>query len=123
MFAEMPSLETKIGPELVERLDRSPRTRLVRAVLLLSEPTGSSGRSRRPSGSERQEILKRVRSQAERALPAIDAIVERQGGRRIGEINALGSITIETTIDGIRKLAEAPEVKAVLEDQPIFHVS
>ena len=63
-----------------------------------------------------------MRSQAERALPAIDAILEQQGGRRVGDINTLGAITIETTADGIRQLAEAPEVKAVLEDQAVFQL-
>jgi hypothetical protein len=119
----MPTLETKIGPGLVERLDRSPRSRLVRAVLLLSEPIGSSDRGRRPSDAERREILKHIRSQAERALPAIDALLKQQGGRRIGDLNALGTITVETTVDGIRKLAEAPEVTAVLEDQPMFQAN
>jgi len=52
----------------------------------------------------------------------IDAIPEQQSGRRNPGVNALGAITIETTAEGIRRLAESPEGNAALEDQAVFQL-
>lgn len=117
----VPRPETKIGPEFVAHLERLPKAHPVRAVLL-SELSRPSTRQRRPSRAERQEMLQRVRSRAERTLLVIDAILEQQGGRRTRDPDALGTVTVEATAEGIRRLAAAPEVKAVLEDQPVFRL-
>lgn len=52
-------------------------------------------------------------------MPAIDAILARYGGRRIGEVTTLGTVAVETTAEGMRMLRATPAVQAVLEDQPL----
>jgi putative DNA methylase len=53
------------------------------------------------------------------AVPAIEAILSRYGGRRIGEVTSLGTVAVETTAEGIRMLRATPVVQAVLEDEPL----
>ncbi|WP_176722333.1 hypothetical protein [Candidatus Thiosymbion oneisti] len=48
-------------------------------------------------------------------MPVIDAILRQQGRHRTHDVNALGAITVETAAEGIRRLVEAPEVKAVFQ--------
>ena len=59
-----------------------------------------------------------------RALEAVDAILQRVGGKRLASgPDALGSIPVETSPIGIRALAGCEAVKAVLEDQEIRPVA
>jgi hypothetical protein len=66
-------------------------------------------------------MVEKARQAARAALPDIDRILEVYGGKRLSEdVDALGSLTVETTAEGVRALADSEHVKAVLEDQPIF---
>lgn len=98
---------------------QAPGQELVRAVVLISKANGSSTAARRPSRGERRSLIELRRSEAEDAFPAIDAILKRFGGRRIGGATALGTVAVETTAEGIRMLRVAPVVEAIMEDQPL----
>ncbi|NCA71729.1 MAG: hypothetical protein EOM91_16945 [Sphingobacteriia bacterium] len=59
------------------------------------------------------------RDEARDAIPIIDAVLARCGGRRIGEATTLGTLTIETTAEGIQMLRRTASVKSVIRDQPV----
>jgi hypothetical protein len=75
----------KLSPEFERRLALGPREALVRAVLLLAVPDGPAG-GRPTRGAARQETLAAIRTTASLALPEIDAVLARWGGRRLAEI-------------------------------------
>lgn len=92
---------------------------LVRAVLLVGDAAvGRDGQSR-PDTTARRALLARRRAEGEAAVPAIDAILSRHGGRRLGEVSSLGTVAVETTTEGLRRLRATPAIQAVLEDQPL----
>lgn len=68
----------------------------------------------------RQSIIETVIQSAQRALPAIDAILRQHGGRRISKKpDALGTIVVETTPKGMEALKALECVDGVVEDQPV----
>ena len=90
----------------------------VRAIVLLR--TDQKGRASRRSRGSRSAIIDATRKSAGDALPYIDKVIEKFGGKRLADsASALGSVPIETTSEGIKALAELEQVKAILEDQPI----
>lgn len=90
----------------------------VRAVVLLR--TNNSARDKAPSRGNRQAIIYETRKSAADALPYVDKVLDKFGGRRLADsVSALGSIPIEATSQGIKVLAELEQVKAILEDQPV----
>ena len=112
--------ESKISPELDKRLAAlSPEGKL--QVLLLFATTGDEGRTgARHTPAERRKVIRRLRTEADQALPEIDRVLARFGGRRLANhVNALGSLPVEATPAGIRALAASARVEAILEDQPI----
>jgi hypothetical protein len=57
-------------------------------------------------------------------LAEIDRPLTHFGGKRLAlGVNALGSVPVESTPDGITALASLDSVKAILEDQPISLLS
>jgi hypothetical protein len=102
--------------------ERKPR---LRAVVLLKAPNTTPGNGRnRPDRSKRQATIDEIRRSASQALPEIDEILTRYDGRRLSDApTALGTITVETTAEGIAALSESQHVKAVLQDQPVTRVS
>jgi exopolyphosphatase/pppGpp-phosphohydrolase len=111
-------IKEKLSPQFRARLSHLAATSHVPVVVLLgSSGTISSGR--RLSAQERQEAIDNFRGSATEALNAIDKLLSQFSGRRISEPNSLGIITVETTPAGIEALIELPQVKAVLEDQPL----
>ena len=65
-----------------------------------------------------------ARRAVESAVEEISEILETFGGRRLqGGLDTLGSLALETTPAGIKALAERPDVKAILEDQPVSLIS
>jgi len=112
--------ESKISRELDKRLATLSPEGKVHAILLFAT-TGEQGRpgARRTPG-QRRNAIHRVRADAEQALPEIDRVLARFGGRRLADhVNALGSLPVEATPAGIRALAASDRVKAILEDQKI----
>ncbi len=110
---------SKISREFAARLDRFGPQQKVRAIVLLRTKDAGTVAPQRPSRVNRQTTIEAVRQSAEQALGEIDGILERFDGKRLANVNALGSIPIETTVSGIVALASSEHVKAILEDQPI----
>jgi hypothetical protein len=116
--------DSKINTAFRARLNRMSRQQKVRAIVVLrvgdTEPT--PGRRRSPS--QRQAVIEAMRKSTEPALAEIDHVLSRFGGKRLApNVNALGSVLVETTPDGITALASLDCVKAILEDQPISLLS
>jgi hypothetical protein len=102
----------KISREFKSRLDRLDPEQRVRAIVMLQVP--------RQSGRGRQAVTESVRRAADMALPEIDSILERYDGKRLSDrVNALATISVETTPAGIHALADSEHVRAILEDQAI----
>ena len=110
----------KVSAEFQARLDRLGPEQRIRTVVLLKIGMTDGAPKRRQSRAERKAAIVAVRKFAEKALPEIDAILAQDGGMRLSkEVNALGSLSVETTPRGVAALAASEHVKAVLEDQAI----
>jgi hypothetical protein len=111
--------DDKISAEFAARLNRSPPDKPFRSIVLL-ETGGVAAGQKRPSRTERKATVKAVKQTAQSALKVVDELLERLGGRRLSSgPDALGSIRVEVTPQGIYSLAHLKEVRAVLEDQGI----
>jgi hypothetical protein len=109
----------KISAEFAARLDQSPPDQALRAIVLLETGSGDGGR-KLPSRNRRRAAVTAVKQSAQLALKTVDEVLERIGGRRLSAApDALGSICVEVTPEGIYRLAHLEEVKAVLEDQGV----
>ncbi len=112
--------QSKISQEFAARLGRLKSGQKIRAILLLQSHGGlQSAAERVRSRHARQEAITLIRQSSGQALDAIDRILERFGGKRLADVNALGSIPVETTLAGISALAASDHVRTILEDQPI----
>src|ERR1051325_5481186 len=95
------SQTTKLSPNFVARLDRlGPQQKVHVIVMLRAKDTGIKTTQPR-SRADRQATIEAIRQSAEPALRDIDRILERFDGRRLAEVNALGSIPVEATARGI----------------------
>jgi sorbitol-specific phosphotransferase system component IIA len=113
----------KISREFATRLDRLAGDEKVRAVVLLRTQGTAKPSGKRQSPEERAAAVEAVRSSAERALGDVDKVLARFDGKRLAKKpDALGSIPVETTADGIRALASSRRVQAILEDQPLRRI-
>jgi hypothetical protein len=107
----------KISAEFAARLARGPADRPCRSIVLL-QTNGRRNGSKRPGKSQRKAAVEELKAAAQRSLKVVDEVLERIGGRRLSAApDALGSIRVEVTPEGIYRLAHLKEVKAVLEDQ------
>ena len=114
------SPQAKISPAFRARLLQLEPGQRVRAIVMLQTPGADVAPGRRRSPADRHAIREAIRQSAERALPDIDRILERFDGRRLaGGANALGSIPVESTAEGIAALASSEHITAILEDQPV----
>ena len=112
--------QTKIRSEFMARLDRLKSAEKVRAIVMLHTPDVESSGGRRQNAEERGRAIAAVRKSAEVALPEIDEILRRFGGRRLtDEVDALGTISVEATGAGLSALAGSDHVSVILEDQPV----
>ena len=109
----------KISDEFKARLDGVAPHQKVRAIVLLHTKRAKRKLGRRLSRVERKAAIAAIRKSAEGALVEIDEILGRHNGERLSDVNALGSILIETTAAGIITLAASENVSAILEDQTI----
>ena len=65
-------------------------------------------------------MIAEIKQSSAAALEEVDGVLARFNGQRLGkEVDALGSVLVETTAQGIKELAASKHVKAVLEDQPV----
>jgi hypothetical protein len=117
MAAARKTQRDKISAEFAARLAQGPADRPCRSIVLLQMSTGSA-RPKRPAKGERKAAVKAVKAAAQSALKVVDEVLQGIGGRRLSAApDALGSIRVEVTPEGIYRLAHLKEVKAVLEDQ------
>jgi sorbitol-specific phosphotransferase system component IIA len=113
---------SKISPELATRLTHLEPQQKVRVIVLLQVQNAENSREKRPSRAERQAAIEAVRELAEQALKNINGIIKRFDGQKLAEHpDLLGSIPVEITANGVNALAKSDAVRAVIEDQPIFH--
>jgi hypothetical protein len=114
---------TKISREFATRLAGLPPRRKIRAIVMLQAGDPATANARRRASSEREAALRSARQRVESALPDIDQVLEKFGGKRLsGEMDALGAVSVETTAAGVRGLTSLECVKAVLEDQGILTI-
>jgi hypothetical protein len=113
----------KISPEFVARLNRLEPEQKVRVMVLLQlddlDRPPKPGTVRR-SSSERRARVQAVRELANRSLECVSGILQRFDGRSLAaQPDALGSIPVEITVNGVTALTTCDAVRAVLEDQPV----
>ncbi len=121
MNGKATSRTDKISPEFAARLGRlAPGTKVDAIILVTGAASAGKVHGERGSRVERQSTVDKKRRAAEHALPEIDTILRRYGGRRLADgANALGSIPVETTAAGIKALAASRHVRLILENQAV----
>jgi hypothetical protein len=116
--------DNKISTAFRARLNRMNRQQKVRAIVILRLGDTEVTPGRRQSPSQRQAMIEAMRNYVEPAVAEIDRVLTHFGGKRLAaSVNALGSVPVEATPDGITALASLDSVKAILEDQPISLLS
>jgi hypothetical protein len=112
-----------ISRELAERLGSLGEKQTVCAMVMLHTGVNGEAVAPRQSRQERKAAIESVRQASRAMLPEIDRILEHYDGKRLSkDVDALGSITVETTVEGIKALAASEHVKAILEDRSIFQL-
>ncbi len=112
---------SKISSGFAARLAKLPSGARVRAIVLLKAAAVTHAAGRRAG---RQTELARVQTSTAGGLADIDAILDRFGGRRLRDgPDALGSLPVEVSVDGLAELARSERVTAILEDQPVGLIS
>jgi len=115
--------DDRLSPVFRARLQELPATHRVHAIVLLTTATQPSRPLTRQSTEERKAAIEQVRESVAAGLREVDHVLEAAGGERHSDTaDALGSIAITTTPRGILLLADCPQVRAILEDQPVFPV-
>jgi hypothetical protein len=116
--------DNKISTAFRARLNRMNRQQKVRAIAVLRLGNTEVTPGRRQSPAERQAVIEAMHKSAEPALAEIDRVLTHFGGKRLtASVNALASVPVEATPEGITALAGLDSVKAILEDQPISLLS
>ena len=110
---------SKLSQEFAARLDSTPAHEILYAVVLL-EPRQERSRSHRHTSRQRRAAVGALRKACRHVLVDLDEILSNCGGRRLDdEVSALGTVAVEATPAGIKKLARLKDVKTVLEDQNV----
>lgn len=123
MARDEESLKGKLGPAFAAWLLGVRPSQRIRATVVLRAQEPGEVSVRRQSRTERRAAIDTLRKGMEPALAEVDRILERHRGKRLThEIDALGSVPVETTLAGITALAASEFVKAILEDQPLVRV-
>jgi len=114
------TVKGKISPMFAERLAHLAPGERIQAIVLLETPSTCVD-GRRRSSEQRKVQLDAVLRAATHALDEIDEILKYHDGQRISlGADALGSVVVETTVEGISALAASDKVRAILEDQPLL---
>jgi hypothetical protein len=110
----------KISSQFETRLRELGPDEKVRAVVFLNLELPSRRTSARTKLAQRRKFIGRIRESSKEALGELDEILGGKRGRILqSEPDALGSIPIEATADGLRAVARSKNVRAILEDQAI----
>jgi|SRR5215471_17836633 len=117
-------VEAKISPQFAARLDMIKAGQKVRALVMLQVKKNKTITLGRLSPSQRKAMLEDMNKGTNVALMDIDQILKRFDGKRLApSADALGSIPVETTPEGLKALTTSNHVKAILEDQAISLLS
>src|SRR5689334_22584034 len=111
--------QPKLSREFTTRLARLRPQQKVRAIVLLTPTHPGSAATQHRSRLDRQATITKLRQSTAQTLGELDNILTRFDGKRLAEVNALGSVPVEIAAAGIPELAASAHVKAILEDQPI----
>lgn len=112
--------KNKISTEFACRLSHLAPQQKVSVIVFLQLDNLDRTVGARLSRDERKRAMEGVRNSAKQALSYIRKIVQDFGGKQLAENpDALGSIPIEISADGVKALADSDAVKAVLEEQEI----
>jgi len=118
------SMDAKLGPEFRARLRQAKADQRITAIAVLETVPTDRPPARRRSRSERKALAERIRKLARPALKDIDDILQHHNGRRLADdVDAIGSVPVETTPAGIKALAQCSKVKVVLENQGVGLIS
>jgi hypothetical protein len=121
---EREEVKAKISPMFAARLKELKPQDKVRAIVMLDTKKSESTPGKRPTKTARKTTLKKTRISVAEVLPYIDRILRQHRGRRLkSEIDALSAIPVITTPAGIDALTNSEHVKAIIEDQALFHVA
>src|SRR6185503_1945409 len=120
---EKEELKVKISPMFAARLKEIKPQDKVRTIIMLDTQKADSTPGKRPTKTARKTTLKKTRNSVAKILPVIDRILRQHRGRRLkSEIDALSAVPVITTPAGIDALTNSEHVKAIIEDQALFHV-
>ncbi len=112
----------KISGEFAGRLRGLRPGQQVRVVLFLEVPTLPPQTARQDDATRRVAVAG-VKRTARKALRDIDRILAEHGGVRLAAgPNALGTLPVETTAQGVTALAASRWIRAIVEDQPVSRV-
>jgi hypothetical protein len=93
---------------------------MMRVVVLLNTGEPPTRSRRRQSAEQRQAAIASIKSNGAPVVTIVDQVLKKFGGKRISkDVGALGTVSVETTPNGVRELGRLEDVKAVLEDQGI----
>jgi hypothetical protein len=121
---EREELKAKISPMFAARLKELKPQDKVRAIVMLDTNKPEPTLKKRPTKTARKTALKKTRDSVAKVLPDIDRILRQHRGRRLkSEIDALSAVPVITTAAGIDALTNSEYVKAIIEDQALFHVA
>lgn len=119
---ESASARAKISREFAGRLRGLRPGDQVRVVLFLEVPALPPQTARQDDPTRRMAVAG-VKRTARKALREVDRILEQHGGVRLAASpNALGTLAVETTAEGVSALASSRWIRAIVEDQPVSPV-
>ncbi|MEK7399373.1 MAG: hypothetical protein AAB116_20730 [Candidatus Poribacteria bacterium] len=114
----------KISNEFDTRLKRLKTKEKVRAIVLLNIKDIDKSNGKRQNRTERLSTIEAIRKASMQTLDGVEEILNRFDGRLLTDYpDALGSIHVEITADGIKALAESDCVRAIIEDQKVYFKS
>jgi len=117
---ETKARRSKISHEFALRIDNLEADEAVRAIVLLNIRGNNEFKGKRQDRAQRQLAVEGMHKAGMDALGEIEGILKEFHGKLLSEHpDALGSIHVEATADGIRALAESDWVKTIFEDQKI----
>lgn len=121
---EREEVKGKISPMFAARLKELKPQDKVRAIVMLDTKSPAPTPGKRPTKTARKTTLKKTRISVTEVLPVIDRILRQHRGKRLNsEIDALSAVPVITTRAGIDALTNSKHVKAIIEDQALFHVA
>ncbi|KJV06822.1 hypothetical protein [Methylocucumis oryzae] len=110
----------KISAEFERRLAGHEPGSTVQAMLLIGTPFEQTFSSPLGRAAKRKDVQQAISAASVTVLPEIDRVLARFGGRRLADsVDALGALPVETTPEGIRALANAEGVQAIMENQAV----